>query len=108
MARITIENDKDSYLDFKDDILNEEVLIERRETPKLYIDNVDTVLKMLDFLNYKKDNTLDRKRIVYKKGAVTFEFDMYKEPRKTYVVAIEGEKEETDKVYNEVTKLISE
>ena len=108
MARITVEDDKDAYLDFKDDILNDEVLIERRETPKLHIDNMETILKMLDFLKYTKDNTLDRKRIVYKKGLVTFEFDVYKEPRETCVVAIEGEREETDKVYKEVTSLINE
>lgn len=108
MARITIEDDKDAFLDFKDDILNDEVLIERRETPKLYIDNMDTILSMLDFLNYTKDNTLDRKRTVYKKGNVTFELDLYKEPRETCVVAIEGEKNEVDKVYKEVTKIINE
>lgn len=108
IARITIEDDKDALLDFKDDILNGEVLIERRETPKLYIKDMDTVLKMLEFLKYNKDNVLDRERIVYKKGGVTFELDSYNEPRKSYVVAIEGEKEETDKVYKEVTNLINE
>lgn len=108
MARITIEDDKDALLDFKDDILNGEVLIERRETPKLYIHDMNTVLKMLEFLKYNKDNILDRERIVYKKGCVTFELDSYNEPRKSYVVAIEGEKEETDKVYKEVTNLINE
>lgn len=108
IARITIENDKDALLDFKDDILNGEVLIERRETPKLYIKDMYTVLKILEFLKYNKDNVLDRERIVYKKDGVTFELDSYNEPRKSYVVAIEGEKEETDKVYKDVTNLINE
>ena len=102
IARITIEDDKDALLDFKDDILNGEVLIERRETPKLYIKDMDTVLKILEFLKYNKDNVLDRERIVYKKGGVTFELDSYSEPRKSYAVAIEGEKEEVDKVYKEL------
>lgn len=77
IARITVENERGSFLDFKDDILNNEVLIERRETPKLYIENMETILKILDFLNYKKDITLERNRIVYRKGKVTFELDIY-------------------------------
>lgn len=102
IARITIEDDKDALLDFKDDILNGEVLIERRETPKLYIDDMNTVLKILEFLKYNKDNVLERERIVYEKGWVTFELDCYSVPRKSYVVAIEGKKEEVDKVYKEL------
>lgn len=102
IARITIEDDKDALLDFKDDILSEEVLIERRETPKLYIDDMNTVLKILEFLKYYKDNVLERERIVYQKGEVNFELDTYSEPRKSYVAAIEGEKEEADKVYKEL------
>ena len=104
IARITIEDDKDALLDFKDDILSDEVLIKRRETPKLYIDDMNTVLKILEFLKYNKDNVLERERIVYKKGGVTFELDSYYEPRKSYVVAIEGKKEETDKVYKELKR----
>ena len=60
---------------------------------------------MLDFLNYKKDNTLDRKRIVYEKGNVKFEFDDYVEPRKAYVVAFEGNPQEVDEVYLELKEL---
>ena len=63
---------------------------------------MNTVLKILEFLKYNKDNVLDRERIVYQKGEVTFELDTYSEPRKSYVVAIEGEKEEVDKVYKEL------
>jgi len=98
MARITISDDKDIFLDFKDDILNNEVLIERRETPKIKINN----------LEYKEDNTLERTRIKYKKGKVTFELDQYIQPKETCVVAIEGEKEDTDDVYKEVRSLIDE
>ena len=99
IARITIEDDKDALLDFKDDMLGDQVLIERRETPKLYIEDMNTILKILEFLKYNKDNVLKRERIVYKKGGVTFELDSYSVPRKSYVVAIEGKKEEVDKVY---------
>ena len=102
IARITIEDDKDALLDFKDDILNDQVLIERRETPKLYIDDMNTVLKILEFLKYNKDNVLERERVVYEKGGVSFELDTYSAPRKSYVVAIEGKKEEADKVYKEL------
>lgn len=109
IARITIEDDKDALLDFKDDILSDQVLIERRETPKLYIDDMNTVLKILEFLKYNEDNVLERERIVYKKGGVTFELDTYSKPRKSYIVAIEGEKEEVDKVYKELkSKVLAE
>ena len=36
IARITIEDDKDVLLDFKDDILSEEVLIEKGNSKTLY------------------------------------------------------------------------
>ena len=52
-------------------------------------------------LGYQKDKTLIRKRWVYKKDEITFEIDDYKEP-KMKVVAIEGNKEQVDKVYQEL------
>lgn len=88
IARLTIDN-KNIYLDFKEDKLSSDVLIERKETPKVVIDNYDNVLNILDFLNYKEDNIIERNRIVYKKDNVVFELDSYIKPLKTYVVSIE-------------------
>lgn len=109
MARITIKEKNGvikKLLDFKDDIITDEVLIERRESQSIEFIDDDAVESILDFLNYEKDNTLIRKRYVYKKGNVKFEIDDYEYPEKSYVVAIEGEKSEVDKVYNIVKEQI--
>ena len=109
MARITIKGKNGvtkKLLDFKDDIMTDDVLIERRESQSIEFTDDDAVESILNFLNYKKDNTLIRKRYVYKKGNVKFEIDDYEYPEKSYVVAIEGEKSEVDKVYNIVKEQI--
>lgn len=90
-------------LDFKDDILSEEVLIEKGNSKTLYWWYEHSFKNTWTF-KYNKDNVLERERIVYKKGGVTFELDSYYKPRKSYVVAIEGEKEEVDKVYKELIR----
>ena len=50
---------------------------------------------------------LKRKRYVYEKDNVKFEFDEYIEPVMN-VIAIEGLKENVDKVYKELEKIISD
>ena len=110
MARITIKEKNNivkKLLDFKDDNITDDILIERRESKSIEFTDDDAVESILDFLNYKKDNTLIRKRYVYKKGNVKFEIDDYEYPEKSYVVAIEGEKSEVDKVYNVVKEQFS-
>lgn len=102
IARITIKNGILKSLDFKDDIISDDVLIERRESKDIKFDDLEAVESILDFLNYKKDNTLIRTRLVYKKGNVKFELDNYELPESSFVVAIEGKKEEVDNVYEEV------
>ena len=102
IARITIKNGILKSLDFKDDIISDDILIERRESKDIKFDDLEAVESILDFLNYKKDNTLIRTRLVYKKGSVKFELDSYELPESSFVVAIEGNKEEVDKVYEEV------
>ena len=97
-----IENGILKSLDFKDDIISDDVLIERRESKDIKFDDLEAVESILDFLNYKKDNTLIRTRLVYKKGNVKFELDNYELPESSFVVAIEGNKEEVDNVYEEV------
>ena len=101
MARITINDDK-MFLDFKEDNLNDDILKVRKETKPLEFNDIDTIKSILDFLDYKKDITLIRKRIIYEKGNVKFEIDKYESPEVYNVVAIEGEKEVVDKVYKEL------
>ena len=101
MARITI-NDNKMFLDFKEDNLNDSILKIRKETKPLEFNDIDTINSILEFLDYKKDITLIRTRIIYEKDNVKFEIDEYESPEVYNVVAIEGEKEEVDKVYNEL------
>lgn len=102
IARIT-KSIKDEIeikeLDFKEDLITESDLIERKESLPIKFEDEKAILSVLEFLEYKEDNTLDRNRIVYKKGNVKFEFDIYKIPYDAYVVAIEGEKNEVDEVF---------
>ena len=104
MARITAKtkNGKTkTVLDFKDDNQADVVLKVSRETIPLEVtpENEKAVDSILDMLEYTKDKTLIRTRMVYKKGNVTFEIDKYDAPEVMFVVAIEGEKEEVDKTY---------
>lgn len=106
IARITTkikDNKAKTSLDFKDENNSDEILKVSRETIPLRVtkNNKEAVLSILDMLGYQKDKTLVRKRWVYKKDKVTFEIDDYKEP-KMKVVAIEGNKEQVDKVYQEL------
>lgn len=108
MARITqdIAHNKKIYtLDFKEDKLNNNDLIIRKESKKIVFDNISNCENILEFLEYKKDNTLDRTRYVYEKGNVEFEIDIYSKPTKTFVVAIEGKKNEVDKVFSDLEDL---
>ena len=108
MARITIEEKNGittKKLDFKDDMLLDQDLIERRESLPINFDDEKAVESILEFLHYSKDNTLIRTRYVYEKNNVKFEIDEYEQPRKTFVVAVEGEKTQVDAVYNEIQKL---
>lgn len=106
IARITTKeknNIKNTYLDFKDDNDSDDILKISRETIPLEVTDynkkaIDSILEMLE---YKKNKTLIRNRVVYKKDGVTFEIDNYIEP-KMKVIAIEGIKEEVDKVYKKL------
>lgn len=105
MARITIKGKNGiikKELDFKDDILTDDVLIERRESKAIVFDDDEAVDSVLEYLGYRKDTILLRERIVYKKNNVVFELDNYESPDKALVVAIEGEKEAVDKIYLEI------
>ena len=67
LARITIKEKNNiikKLLDFKDDNITDDILIERRESKSIEFTDDDAVESILNFLNYKKDNTLIRKRYV--------------------------------------------
>ena len=112
LARITT-NMTDEYnekvLDFKDDNMSYETMKISRETIPLKIEkyNEKAVYSILEMLGYKKDKVLNRKRIVFKREEVIFELDSYTSPEEMFVVAIEGNSEKVDLVYEEVTQKIN-
>ena len=65
----------------------------------------ESVLSMLSTLEFYEAANNYRTRYVYEKNGVKFEIDDYIKPQMK-VVAIEGEKEEVDKVYNELLEII--
>lgn len=110
MARITKNVYKDSeveILNFKDDNLSNSVLKIRRESKDLIIndENRDFVKSLLEILELNDTKKLVRKRYVYTYENVIFEIDKYTNPVMN-VVAIEGKKEEVDKVYNDLKSVI--
>ena len=111
MARITenISDDKGiKVLNFKDDNLSDNTLKISRETKDLIMneDNQDFVYSLIEILNLTDKKILKRKRYVYEKKNVKFEIDEYTEPAMN-VIAIEGIKEEIDKVYKELEETIN-
>lgn len=107
LARITTQEENGiikTVLDFKDDNDSDEILKVSRETIPLVVtdENKEAVMSMLDIFGYKVKKELIRKRYVYKKDKVIFEIDYYISPEIMHVIAIEGEKEQVDKVYNEI------
>ena len=110
LARITKQEEKgvtSTVLDFKDDNDSDETLKVSRETIPLVVndENKEAIMSMLDIFGYKIKKELIRKRYVYKKEDTTFEIDDYTSPEIMHVIAIEGEKEQVDKVYNEVKEI---
>lgn len=66
--------------------------------------NKESIESILNMLNFKKSKELKRNRYIYEKENVKFEIDDYFQPEMK-VVAIEGEKEEVDKIYMELENL---
>jgi len=112
LARITTQEENGSIktvLDFKDDNDSEEILKVSRETIPLVVtdENKEAVMSMLEIFGYKIKKELIRKRYVYKKDKVIFEIDDYTSPEVMHVIAIEGEKEQVDKIYNDIKEKIA-
>ena len=107
-GRITIEEDNGNtkmILDFKEDNLSSGDLHIRKESAPISFDSLSNAEDILAFLGYKKDNSLIRERKIYKKNKVTFEIDIYEHPAKSYVVAVEGDKKQVDKVYEQLSDI---
>ena len=110
MARITKNTYKDSIseiLNFKDDNISDSTLKISRESKDLIItdDNREFVNSLINILDLNDKKELIRKRLVYKRQNVTFEIDDYSKPIMK-VIAIEGNKDEVDKVYNHLKDII--
>lgn len=105
-ARVTINkiNGEDEIIvDFKEEDKSDEILKETRESLPLKVENnIDAINSILDILGYKIDVHVARTRRVYKKGNVKFEIDEYTKPEIMNVVAIEGEREIVDDIYESI------
>ena len=111
MARITENEYEEKYekiLNFKDDNLDDKILKTSRESKDLIInkDNEDFVKSLIEILNLNTKKVLKRKRYIYEKENVKFEIDEYIEPLMN-VIAIEGKKEEVDRVYKKLENIIN-
>ena len=62
-------------------------------------------MSLIEILNLNTKKVLKRKRYVYEKENVKFEIDEYIEPLMN-VIAIEGKKEEVDRVYKYLENII--
>ncbi len=107
IARLTIEDNQKTVkkLDFKEDKLTKKDLNVRKESKSLLFDDDNAVESILEFLRYRKDNTIVRTRMIYEKVNIRFEIDKYEQPNQNFVVAIEGEKKEVDQVYKELLEI---
>lgn len=109
LARITnnqMEKEQISYLDFKEENESKKILKLSQESQILEINDknkefVNSILKIFKFIKSKE---LKRKRYIYIKNHVKFEIDDYLQP-KMKVVAIEGDKNQVDKVYEDIKEL---
>ena len=112
MARITkntYKNEITEILNFKDDNLSDDILKISRESKDLIIidENREFVNSLLEILDYKEIEKLVRKRYVYINKGVIFEIDKYTSPIMN-VVAIEGNKDEVDIIYNDLKHVIDD
>lgn len=111
LARVTtskIKNKEIVTVDFKGEDNSNKILKTTKESLPLVIDknSLKAFYSILNILGYKLIKHLVRKRIVYVKGKVKFEIDKYINPEKMNVVAIEGQKNKVDKIYNEINNII--
>ena len=83
------------------------MLKERRETFELEFQDDKAMYSILEFLGYEYDCSYTRRRSVYEKNNVKFEFDYYYDT-KNKILGVEGDKEEVDKVYEDIKSIAIE
>lgn len=102
-ARITINEQNGQttkFLDFKQNTLNIKKYRGKKESMELPYTDDAVVESILEILKYKPASVVKRFRKTYEKDDVKFEIDHYFEPYDKFVVAIEGEKEIVEKMFN--------
>lgn len=112
IARITIRvinRKKEMIFDCKNiDINDKDLKISKESLPiKISNKNKDAIYSLLGVLNFYEAANNVRTRYVYQKNSIKFEIDDYEIP-KMHVVAIEGEKDEVEIVYEDLKNNIQE
>lgn len=108
IARITkeiIDGKETIVLDCKNVMKKDGDLNQSLESTPLQIFDKDmtAVLSMLQIMGFKEVANNTRQRYVYASEKVCFEIDEYINP-KMNVIAIEGDKEQVENIYNELSK----
>lgn len=97
------ESDEVTVWDFKNVGKNDNLLKVSMESETMKLDEagIKIARSMLEVMDFEKSADNLRTRYVFEKGDVKFEIDDYTRPQMK-VVAIEGEKSQVDKVYQEL------
>lgn len=97
------ESEKVTVWDFKNVGENDNLLKVSKESEAMVLDEsgIKIARSMLEVMDFEQSADNLRTRYVFEKGDVKFEIDDYTRPQMK-VVAIEGEKSQVDKVYQEL------
>lgn len=97
------ESEKVTVWDFKNVGKNDNLLKVSKESEAMVLDEsgIKIARSMLEVMDFEQSADNLRTRYVFEKGDVKFEIDDYTRPQMK-VVAIEGEKSQVDKVYQEL------
>ena len=111
IARITndLSNNNEIIVDAKNITSNKNVLKISKESLPLKIkeEDISSIKSLLEVSGFQEKVNNIRTRYVYELNNVKFEIDEYEKPKMS-VVAIEGKKEEVDKIYNELLDKVKE
>ena len=111
IARITnvLSNNNEIIVDAKNITSNKNVLKISKESLPLKIkeEDISSIKSLLEVSGFQEKANNIRTRYVYELNNVKFEIDEYEKPKMS-VVAIEGKKEEVDKIYNELLDRVKE
>ena len=94
---------QECVLDFKNKLVGNDTFKQAQESLPIVVsdDMKPAILSMLEVIDFEKTADNFRTRYVYEKDGVEFEIDDYTRPVMK-LVAIEGEKEKVDKVYQQI------